>query len=76
MISLLREAWQVIRSLLLFIGKVNSIILLTIFYFVILGPVVVLVQLFKGGKTEKSQRSYWQKRLLEPETEQTLLRQF
>ncbi|MBI2010482.1 MAG: hypothetical protein HYS86_04925 [Candidatus Chisholmbacteria bacterium] len=76
MFSLLKQVWQVIRSLLLFIGKVNSIILLTIFYLVILGPVAVLVQVFKGVKTEKSRRSYWQRRNLESETEVTLLRQF
>ena len=76
LLALLRQIWNIVRSGLLFIGKVNSIILLAIFYYVILGPVAILVQLAQARKVKQSGHSYWQKRAVEAETEETLLRQF
>lgn len=77
MLGLLKKLWELIRSGLLFIGKVNSLILLSIFYYLILGPVAILYRLSKLFKPrDKDRTSYWLPRTQEPETEETLLRQF
>lgn len=77
MVSALQFIWKYIRRGLLFVGKVNSVLLLTIFYFVILGPVAIIFQLINAVfQKQKRKRSYWLARSQEKETEETLLRQF
>ena len=46
-----------------FIGLVQSTILLSLFYFVVLAPVAIPYRLINGFKTKKTRKnSYWQPR--------------
>lgn len=77
MINLLREIWEQISKVLKFIGKVQSMLLLSIFYYLILGPIAIIKHLVSlVSNEEKEMKTYWIKRDAEPETEKTLLRQF
>ena len=77
MFRVVKVIWKPVEKLLLFIGKVNTVLLLSIFYYLILGPVAIGVKLTKIFSAKKgSQNSYWIARDVEPETEETLRRQF
>lgn len=77
MLKLLKQLWERIRAGLMFFGKVQSIIILTLFYYLILGPVAVVrtaLSFFVGKARDSS--GFWEERESEVETEETLLRQF
>ena len=77
MLRVVKLIWKPVEKLLLFIGRVNTVLLLSIFYYLILGPVAIGVKLVKIFSAKKgSQSSYWIARDMEPETEETLRRQF
>ena len=72
----LKAIWKPIEKVLKFIGKVQSTILLTITYLVLLAPIAIGLQLTKLLQPKPRMTSYWKKRVVEMETEETLLRQF
>ncbi len=77
MLKLLKGIWYVMERGLKLFGKVNSILLLSIFYYLILGPVAIVAQIVKVFKLRPSEaNSYWLKRDRDPETVTTLRRQF
>lgn len=43
-----------------FLGRINSRILLTIFYFLIFGPIALIRRVFLLSKKTKNQNSTWQ----------------
>lgn len=73
---MLKNVGLLIETGLKAFGRVNSALLLTVFYYLILGPVAVVFQIVKVFKVEKKTKSYWIKRTQEQETEETLRRQF
>jgi len=76
MLELLKIAWKPIEKGLRFIGKIQSTILLSLFYLVILMPVAIIFKAVKLTQPKLKLASYWKKRVNEIETEETLLRQF
>lgn len=76
MFELLKTIWKPIEKGLRFVGKVQSTILLSIFYLVILMPVAIVYQIIKLLRPEQKLSTYWKKREDTEETEETLLRQF
>jgi len=49
--------WQPIKTLLIKIGRIQTMIIMSIFYFLILGPMAILYQIFNRQK--QSGNSYW-----------------
>ena len=59
MVKILKKIWQGWKKLANKIGKVNSVIVLTIFYFLIIGPVAIIIKIYKLFKSKKKSESYW-----------------
>jgi len=52
--------WQPIKSLLVKIGRVQTIIIMAVVYFIVIGPMAILFQIFHRRKT--SGKTYWLKK--------------
>jgi len=78
MIRLVKFAWEKVRAGLMLFGKVNSLVILSLFYFLILGVVAVLMKIVGvfGKKGEDKGKSYWMPREQTEDSEEALLRQF
>ncbi len=74
--NVLQQIWKPIEKVLKFIGKVQSTILLSIFYLLILAPMGIIFQVIKLTRPKKRLSSYWKRREDTRETKETLLRQF
>ncbi|MFC1748555.1 hypothetical protein ACFL2V_07080 [Pseudomonadota bacterium] len=62
MIFVLNELYKRLVKLLRVVGVVNSVILLTLFYYLILGPIAVVRKMFsKVNDGEEIKSSYWVK---------------
>ena len=75
----LKPAWKAWLKFAHFIGKVNTMILLTFFYAVIIGIVKIIT--FLGRKDLLDERgkdpsSYWQKRNQKPFTQEAFLKPY
>jgi len=60
--------WQPIKSLLVKIGRVQTIIIMAVVYFIVIGPMAILFQIFHRQKP--SGKTYWLKK--EPITDLNL----
>lgn len=76
MLNVLKTIWKPVEKALRFVGKVQSAILLTVFYLIILAPIGIIFKIIKIFKPQLKVSSYWKKRPEIMETEETLLRQF
>ena len=66
--GLLNSIWQAVKSLLVKIGRAQTAIVMAAIYFVIIGPMAILFQIFHRQK--HSRQSYWIKK--EPITDMNL----
>lgn len=57
----MEKFWPFLKKILLFIGKVQTILLLTLIYYLIITPFGILSQLY-SLVTKKKPTSYWSKR--------------
>lgn len=64
MVDILRNIYnKTVLRVLRFIGLVNSIILLSLFYYLILGPMAVVRRVLLGFKARRREReTYWRER--------------
>lgn len=76
MLKVLKVIWKPVEKALRFVGKVQSAILLTVFYLIILAPIGIIFRIIKIFRPTPSVPSYWKKRPSIEESEKTLLRQF
>jgi len=66
--------WQPIKTLLIKIGRIQTVIVMSVFYYLILGPMAILYQLFHRQK--QSGQTYWIKKEPIEDMELYLKRQF
>lgn len=76
MFKLWKLIWKPIEKGLKFIGKVQSTILLTITYVVLLAPIAIVLRITNIGKKTSRQKTYWKERQAVSEDPRELLRQF
>ncbi len=76
MLGKLKVIWERVLTGLRFIGKIQSTLLLSIAYYLVIGPVAILFQGVNIMAKRPKVNSYWQPRIEIPETEITLKRQF
>ena len=60
--------WQPVKSLLVKIGRVQTVIIMAVVYFIVIGPMAILFQIFHRQKP--SGKTYWLKK--EPITDLNL----
>ncbi len=65
---MLTSIWLQIKSLLVKIGRVQTVIIMAVVYFVIIGPMAILFQIFHRQKP--AGKTYWLKK--EPITDMNL----
>lgn len=63
-----------IKQILIKIGQIQAVILMGVIYYLIIGPMAIIYQLFK--KKEKKKNSYWIKKEKITDMETYLKRQF
>lgn len=56
----MNSLWRPVKSLLVKIGRVQTVIIMAVVYFVIIGPMAILFQIFHRQKSVD--RTYWVKR--------------
>lgn len=66
--------WQPIKSLLVKIGRVQTIIIMAVVYFIVIGPMAILFQIFHRQKL--SGKTYWIKKEPITDIDLYLTRQF
>jgi len=66
--------WQPIKSLLVKIGRVQTIIIMAVVYFIVIGPMAILFQIFHRQKL--SGKTYWLKKEPITDIDLYLTRQF
>ncbi|MAF42796.1 MAG: hypothetical protein CMI54_01325 [Parcubacteria group bacterium] len=57
--QILRKIWHKWKYAARIFGKVNSFVILTLFYFIIIGPISLLRKLVKVFHSKGQQKSYW-----------------
>jgi|GEM_PF-6594822 len=63
-----------IKKILIKIGRIQTVIIMSLFYYLILGPMAILYQIFNRQK--KSGQSYWIKKEPIKDMDLYLTRQF
>ena len=66
--------WQPVKSLLVKIGRVQTVIIMAVVYFLIIGPMAILFQIFHPQKP--SGKTYWLKKEPITDIDLYLTRQF
>ena len=66
--------WQPIKSLLVKIGRVQTVIIMAVVYFIVIGPMAILFQIFHRQKL--SGKTYWLKKEPITDIDLYLTRQF
>jgi len=62
--------WNIWKKIAHFIGRVNTFIILSLFYFIILAPVAITKKIFRLFRKKSAQKSYWiekERPIAEPE---------
>ena len=72
--QLINSIWQPIKSTLIKIGRIQTVIIMSLFYYLILGPMAILYQLFHRQK--QSGETYWIKKEPINDMDLYLTRQF
>jgi len=66
--------WQPVKSLLVKIGRVQTVIIMAVVYFIVIGPMAILFQIFHRQKL--SGKTYWLKKEPITDIDLYLTRQF
>ncbi|MBI5357148.1 hypothetical protein HZB78_06090 [Candidatus Collierbacteria bacterium] len=66
--------WQPIKTLLIKIGRIQTMIIMSLFYYLILGPMAILYRIFNRQKP--SGQTYWIKKEPIKDMDLYLTRQF
>ena len=72
--QLISSIRQTVKSVLIKIGRIQTVIIMSVFYYFILGPMAILYQLFHRQK--QSGETYWIKKEPVKDMEIYLERQF
>lgn len=57
---MLKVVWSPVKKLLVKIGRVQTVIIMAVVYFVVIGPMAILFQIFHRQKS--SDKTYWIKK--------------
>ncbi len=66
--DLVSSVWRPVKSLLIKIGRVQTVIIMAVVYFAVIGPMAILFQIFRRPKPDA--KTYWVKK--EPITDMNL----
>lgn len=74
MVCMLKIVWSPVKKLLVKIGRVQTVIIMAVVYFVIIGPMAILFQIFHRQKP--AAKTYWVKKETITDMDLYLTRQF
>lgn len=69
-----KVVWSPVKKLLVKIGRVQTVIIMVVIYFIVIGPMAILFQLFHRQKP--SGKTYWIKKDPITDMDLYLIRQF